>query len=310
MLKVLFSARPPVWEEYREVLSDALVEQGLQADVRTEFPPPEVDYIVFAPNGPVTDFRPYSRTKCVMSLWAGVETVVDNATLTQPLARMVDPGLTEGMIEWVTGHTLRHHLGMDTHILGQDGVWRDQSFPPLARDRKVTVLGLGALGSACAVALRDLNFNVHGWSRNPKSVDGIVCHAGEEGLADALTGADIVILLLPQTAATENILNAERLGLFKTGAFILNPGRGPLIDDAALLDALDAGQVAHATLDVFRTEPLPTDHAFWSHPQVTVTPHIASTTRPSSAARMIATNIKRGENGLPFLHLVDRSAGY
>jgi glyoxylate/hydroxypyruvate reductase A len=133
---------------------------------------------------------------------------------------------------------------------------------------------------------------------------------GEAGLTEALTGAQVVILLLPSTPATENTLNADRLALLAKGAFIINPGRGPLIDDDALLAALDNDQIGHATLDVFRVEPLPTDHPYWAHPKVTVTPHIASTTRPDTAAQIIAQNIKRGEDGLPFLHLVDRNAGY
>jgi len=309
MLKVLFSAKPAAWDEYETPLTRAFEAAGLQVDLARDHAPSDVDYIVFAPNGPVTDFTPYVKTKAVMSLWAGVETVVGNHTLTQPLARMVDHGLTRGMVEWVVGHTMRHHLGMDTHILGQDGVWR-LDYPPLAEARAVTILGLGALGEACGQALNTLGFPVTGWSRNPKDVSGIKCLHGEAGLTEALTGAQVVILLLPSTPATENTLNADRLALLAMGAFIINPGRGPLIDDDALLAALDNDQIGHATLDVFRVEPLPTDHPYWAHPKVTVTPHIASTTRPDTAAQIIAQNIKRGEDGLPFLHLVDRNAGY
>jgi len=309
MLKVLFSAKPAAWDEYETPLTRAFEAAGLQVDLARDHAPSDVDYIVFAPNGPVTDFTPYVKTKAVMSLWAGVETVVGNHTLTQPLARMVDHGLTRGMVEWVVGHTMRHHLGMDTHILGQDGVWR-LDYPPLAEARPVTILGLGALGEACGQALNTLGFPVTGWSRNPKDVSGIKCLHGEAGLTEALTSAQVLILLLPSTPATENTLNADRLALLAKGAFIINPGRGPLIDDDALLAALDNDQIGHATLDVFRVEPLPTDHPYWAHPKVTVTPHIASTTRPDTAAQIIAQNIKRGEDGLPFLHLVDRNAGY
>lgn len=309
MLKVLFSAKPAAWDEYETPLTRAFEAAGLQVDLARDHDPSDVDYIVFAPNGPVTDFTPYVKTKAVMSLWAGVETVVGNDTLTQPLARMVDHGLTRGMVEWVVGHTMRHHLGMDTHILGQDGVWRTD-YPPLAEARPVTILGLGALGEACGQALCALGFPVTGWSRNPKDVSGIKCLHGEAGLTEALTDAQVVILLLPSTPATENTLNADRLALLAKGAFVINPGRGPLIDDDALLAALDNDQIGHATLDVFRVEPLPTDHPYWAHPKVTVTPHIASTTRPDTAAQIIAKNIKRGEDGVPFLHLVDRSAGY
>jgi len=310
MLNVLFSARPAAWDEYEGPLKTAFERAGLQVNLARDHAPEDVDYIVFAPTGPVSDFGPYTKTKAVMSLWAGVETVVDNPTLTQPLCRLVDHSLTNGMIEWVTGHTLRHHLGMDTHITKQDGIWRDDCYPPVAAQRPVTILGIGALGAACGQALHQLGFPVTGWSRAAKDIPNIRCLHGDDGLTQALTGAQIVILLLPQTPQTENMLNAETLALLARGAFVINPGRGPLIDDDALVAALDSGQIAHATLDVFRTEPLPQNHPFWAHPRVTVTPHIASTTRPETAATVIADNIARGEAGKPFHYLVDRSLGY
>ena len=311
MPNILFAARSERWDQYETPLRQALSDVGLgDALLTTEAAPETVDYIVYAPNSDVQDFTPYTRLKAVLNLWAGVEDVVGNPTLNVPLARMVDEGLTDGMVEWVTGHVLRHHLGMDTHIHGQDGVWRAGSAPPLARDRTVAILGLGTLGSACARALATLNFRVLGWSRSAKDVDGVQTFHGSEGLKDVLHRAEIVVLLLPDTPATENTLDAEALALMPTGAVIINPGRGPLIDDDALLSALDAGQIGHATLDVFRTEPLPPEHPFWAHPRVTVTPHIASETRAPSAARVIAENIRRGEAREPFLHLVDRSLGY
>ena len=310
MLNVLFSADPDRWDEYRDHLISAFADAELDVALSRDHAPADVDYIVFAPNGPVKDFTPYVNTKAVMNLWAGVETVVGNQTLTQPLLRMVDDSLTTGMVEWVTGHAMRHHLGMDAHIHRQDGTWLEGSYPPLARNRPVTVLGIGELGAACAQALSGLGFPVTGWSRTQKSIEGIRCLSGAEGLKEALTDAQIVVLLLPDTPATENTLNSETLSLLEKGAFVINPGRGPLIDDDALLTALENGQVAHATLDVFRVEPLPEEHPFWAHPKVTVTPHIASVTRPETACHVIAAQIKRGEAGEPYLHQVDRSAGY
>ncbi len=311
MPTILFAARPERWNIYAPHLRAALAEAGLpDARLVTEADPQDVDYMVYAPNSTVQDFTPFTRLKAVLNLWAGVEDVVGNTTLTVPLARMVDEGMTNGMVEWCVGHVLRHHLGMDAHIHGQDGIWRSGEVPPLAQDRRVGVLGLGALGRAVATALMPFGFQVSGWSRSPKEVAGVITHHGAAGLSEILATSDIAVLLLPDTPATENTLNAERLALMPKGAVIINPGRGPLIDDQALLDALDAGHIAHATLDVFREEPLPPDHPFWAHPDVTVTPHIASETRPSSASRMIAENIRRGEAGEPFLHLVDRDLGY
>ncbi len=310
MPTILFSAKSERWQDYESPLRTALDATGLPYLLSPDLPPDSVDYIIYAPNSDVQDFTRYTRLKAVLNLWAGVEDVTGNKTLKAPLTRMVDDeGLTQGMVEWVTGHTLRHHLGMDRHIVNPAQIW-DSTPPPLATDRPVTILGLGALGQACATALTALGFPVTGWSRSQKDLPGVTCHAGEAGLHAALSDAQIVILLLPDTRATTNLLNAFTLALPAKGAVILNPGRGPLIDDDALLAALDHGQIGHATLDVFRTEPLPQDHPFWRHPKVTVTPHIASTTRPDSAAKVVAENIRRSEAGEPLLHLVDRAAGY
>ncbi|MGR3469127.1 MAG: 2-hydroxyacid dehydrogenase [Shimia sp.] len=308
-LGVLFAATPARWTEYEAPLRAAVAAEGLTVDLAPEMAPERVDYIVYAPNSPVQDFAPFTRLKAVLNLWAGVEDVVDNSTLTVPLCRMVDPGLTEGMVEYVTGHVLRHHLGMDAHIVNPGRAWRADP-PPLARERRVSILGLGMLGAACAQALRALNFDVRGWSRSPKGLSEITCLSGDAGLREALTGAQIVVLLLPHTPATAAILDSRTLALLPPGAVIVNPGRGALIDDTALLAALDTGQVGHATLDVFREEPLPDDHRYWRHPKVTVTPHIASTTRPETASERIAENIARSEAGRPLIGLVDRSAGY
>lgn len=306
MPTVLFAV-PALWDEYRPSLIAAF--DGMGVDLVTDAAPEAVDYIIYAPSSPLQDFTPFTRCKAVLSLWAGVERIVGNATLTQALCRMVDPALTEGMVEWVVGHVLRHHLGMDRHIVNPGRVW-DPVCPPLARERPVAMLGMGELGTAAARALAGLNFPVTGWSRSEKRVDGIRCLHGEAGLEAALRGAAIVVTLLPKTPETENLLDARRLAMLPAGAVILNPGRGAIIDDAALLAALDAGGVGHATLDVFRVEPLPQDHPYWGHPRVTVTPHIAADTRPASSARVIAENVRRGEAGEPLLNLVDRRRGY
>lgn len=309
-LTIQFAANSAQWEEYEPLLRDALDDRGLDYTLSTDVPPDQVDYIVYSPDSKVKDFTPFTRLKAVLNLWAGVEKVVGNQTLTVPLCRMVDDaGLTQGMVEWVTGHVLRHHLGMDAHIMNPDHAWTPKP-PPLARERKVAMLGLGELGQACAAQLVALGFDVHSWSRTEKSVNGVTCHHGNHGLTDALTDAQIIVLLLPDTPATTNVINSNTLNMTAKGAFLINPGRGPLIDDDALIAALDSGQIAHATLDVFRIEPLPQDHPFWAHPQVTVTPHIASATRPKTAAQVVAMNIHRNETGEGLLHVVDRTAGY
>ena len=308
-IKILFSANDENWKRYKAPLQDALDNKSLDYELGRTITPCEVDYIIYAPSSSLQDFSPYTKLKAVLNLWAGVEGVTNNKTLNVPLARMVDSGLTDGMVEWVTGHTLRHHLGIDKHIHGQDGIWRSY-VPPLAKDRIITILGLGTLGTACGIALKRLGFNVRGWSRREKRVDGILCFYGDDQIDSSLMDADIVVLLLPDTPLTQNILNQHTLNLLKRGAFVLNPGRGPLIDDDALLAALDSGQIEHATLDVFRIEPLPKNHQYWSNNKVTVIPHKASETRPITASQVIAMNIKRAENGQKLLYLVDRENGY
>lgn len=309
-VNVQFVTAPAVFEEYRAPLGRALDRLGIEATLSMDLAPDRVDYIVYAPSDGDVDLSGYTRAKAALGLWAGVETIISNPTLTMPYARMVDDaGMTQGMVEWVAGHVLRHHLGMDADICRSDARWV-KHLAPLARDRRVGFLGLGELGAACAVALARFGFDVAGWSRRPKQIEGVDSYSGDEGLAPLLARSDILVTLLPLTPATENLLNAETLALLPEGAVVLNPGRGGLIDDRALLAALDAGHVAHATLDAFREEPLPETHAFWSHPRVTVTPHIASETRPETAAQVLAENIRRGEAGEPFVHLVDRAAGY
>jgi glyoxylate/hydroxypyruvate reductase len=307
---VLFAGGEARWPDWEGPLGEALARAGIEADITTEAPAAKVDFILYAPGDDTPDdFTRFSRCRAVFSLWAGVERIVTNRTLTQPLCRMVDPGLTRGMIEYVAGHVLRLHLGLDGVLAAQDGRWNPVA-PPLASERPVAMLGLGALGEACARALAGLGFEVLGWSRRPKSLPGIACHYGRDGLRHALGRAQIAVTLLPATAGTENILDAETLAWLPRGACIINPGRGSLIDDAALLAALDSGQLGQATLDVFRTEPLPADHPYWRHPKVTVTPHIAAETRPSTAAHVIAENIRRSLAGEPLLHVVDRASGY
>lgn len=310
MISIYFAAGRDRWPSYQAPLRAALAEAGIEARLSCDCDDPAaVDYIIFAPGGEIEDFAPFTGCKAVLNLWAGVERIVGNPSLTQPLCRMVDPALTAGMVEWVLGHSLRFHLGMDRHINNPTHEW-DPTCPPIASERRVTILGLGELGQACANALQAVGFDATGWSRTEKQIAGLTTWFGTEGLRTALTGAEIVILLLPKTPATENIINAESLAWLAKGAAVLNPGRGHLIDDEALLAALDSGALGHATLDVFRVEPLPGDHPFWAHPNITVTPHIAAETRPNSASRVVVDNIRRSEADEPLLHLVDRARGY
>ena len=311
MIKILFSASQKDWKKYKTELTRAMDDTKLVYEITTDLNCLDANYIIYAPSGGLEDFSKFKSLKAILSLWAGVENITGNTTIKVPLCRMVDTGLTQGMVEWVTGHVLRHHLDLDKYIKVQDGVWRNNTYPPLASDRNLTILGLGELGLSCAKTLSDLNFKVHGWSRSQKhNVDNIKCYFGNDGLIEALSRAEILILLLPLTKETNGLIDERMLSKMPYGSIILNPGRGHLINDSALLRAIESGQVSHATLDVFEIEPLPKDHRYWVNEKVTVTPHIASVTRASSSCDVIAKNILRGERGDSFLHLVDRKKGY
>ncbi|MDO5658842.1 MAG: glyoxylate/hydroxypyruvate reductase A [Paracoccus sp. (in: a-proteobacteria)] len=300
-MRVLFAADG--WDAWRGPLQAACP----QARFVLEAAPDSVDAIIYAPGGPGVDFAAYPSARLVQSLWAGVERIAPDPGLTQPLARMVDPGLAQGMVEYCAGWALRLHLGMA--IYAQDGQWRGDIVPPVAAQRRITVLGMGALGGAVALALQGLGFDVAGWSASGRGPEGLRIFAGAN-LAQALARADILITLLPDTARTRDLLDAVRLALLPQGAAIINPGRGTLIVEDDLLAALNSGHLSHAVLDVFRTEPLPPAHPFWAHPRVTVTPHIAAATRPETAAPVVAENLRRAVRGEAPLYLVDRAKGY
>ncbi|MDF3608397.1 glyoxylate/hydroxypyruvate reductase A [Paracoccus sp. DMF-8] len=306
-MRVFFAAPADDWTEWSDALRAACPEMQLSRDGD----PADFDAVIYAPgypeDGSALDFGAFANARIVQSLRAGVERITTNPTLTQPLCRMVDPGLAQGMVEYCTGWTLRCHLGMDA--LAQDGIWRGDAIPPLASSRKVTVLGLGEMGGAVARTLKTLGFDVTGWSASGRPVEGIEV-MGAADLPRALDRAEVLICLLPDTPATRGLLNRETLSLLPRNATLINAGRGSLIVEDDLLAALDTGRPGHAVLDVFATEPLPAAHPFWSHPAITVTPHVAAATRASSAAEVVAMNLRRAMAGQPLMYLVDRNRGY
>ncbi len=276
----------------------------------------DVNFIIYSPtlnNGEKIkrDFSNFKNLKAVLSLYAGIEDIVGNETLKCPLIRMVDEdGLTNSMIEWCLAHTLRLHLGIDRHILGQDGFWRHTIKPPTARDRSVGILGLGALGKPVALFLKKIGFQVFGWSKTQKEIQGIECLNGSNGLKKVLELSEILILLLPLTDETRFILNDYKLSLLPKNSQIINAGRGELIEDNALIKKLRSGHILNATLDVFQQEPLPKEHPYWILPNVTVTPHIAADTPVISSSKVIANSIKDLIGGKLPNGLVDLKKGY
>jgi len=262
---------------------------------------PSVDQLVSLPN-----------LAFVQSTWAGVEAIIPAVPDGVAIARMVDPQLAETMAEAVLAWTLYLHRDMPRYARQQRaGVWVEH---PLVRtsERRVGVVGLGALGTAAAHSLVDHGFDVAGWSRSAKKIDGVTCSSGERGLLALLERSDIVVNLLPHTPATTGLLGADAFAAMPPGSSLVNFGRGQTVDDDALLDALDDGRVDHAVLDVFEVEPLAADHPYWRHDSVTVLPHISGPTSVDTAAEIAADNVRRfldtGE--LPTGALVDRTRGY
>lgn len=293
-------------------LERAIAASGRDLRLVPDAAPADVDYLVYNIDGGVTDFSPYTRLRAIMNTWAGVEAIVGKIHWPAhvPFVRMVEPGMTEGMSEYFVGHTMRYLLDIDrAQAQSAAGVWKKWS-PPLARHTRVGILGLGELGTETGRKLAALGFQVHGWSRSPKDLPDITCHHGAEGLDAVLGTAQILIMILPLTDATRHILNARTIGLMPEGAVVINAGRGPLIDDDALLAALADGHLRHATLDVFAVEPLPEDHGFWRNPKVTITPHIAAETRFDTGCIAIIEQIGRDMDGLAVQHVVDPARGY
>ncbi len=251
--------------------------------------------------------------RLIQSLWAGVDRLLADPTLPPgvPVARMVDPAMTAAMAETVSWACLAVHRDFFRYAQQQRvGQWR-QLTQRRADECRVLVLGLGEMGRAAAQRLAGQGYAVTGWSRSGRhEVPGVPVLTGDPGLAEGLAHAQIVVNLLPLTAATRGLLDARLFAALPAGAAVINLGRGAHLVEADLLEALDRGALQHAVLDVFQHEPLPADHAFWRHPQVTVLPHVAAQTDPRSASAVVATNLRALRDGRPLQHLVDRSRGY
>jgi len=250
--------------------------------------------------------------KLIFSIGAGVDGLIDDPTLPRnvPLVRMVDDSLTEGMTDYVVWHVLNRHRRDILYRNDKHAKRWQPRHPKLARDRTVGVLGLGVLGQDAGKMLSEMRFNVMGWSRTPKSVKGIDCHHGSDGLATVVGRSEILVCLLPLTPETNGILNADLFGRMPRGAYLINAARGRHLIEVDLLAALDTGQLIGASLDVFQHEPLADDHPFWTHPAIAITPHDASLTAPHSATRSIVEAIDCHQAGRPVPNLVDFDRGY
>ncbi len=250
--------------------------------------------------------------KLIYNLGAGAETLLEDGTTPQdiPIFRLIDPALTLGMTEYVVHWALHFHRGFhDFKNLETKKDWQEIRYP-MAHERRIGVLGLGQLGGHAARRLASMDFCVAGWAQTQKELHQVEVFIGERGFKPFLQRTDILVNLLPLTPQTEDIINAENLASLPQGAFVINAARGGHVVEDDLLKAVDSGHIAGAALDVFHTEPLPTDHPFWEHPRIIVTPHIASLTQPKSAAKVAVNNIKTFMTGEMPDCLVDWDVGY
>jgi len=260
---------------------------------------------------PEGGLKRFTGLRAVLSLGAGVNQIdLNQLPAGVPLAKLVDTTLTRMMVEYAKATVYRYHRRL--HLFEQhsrDARW-EMEFPKPNSQTALAVLGLGTLGLAVAVALREEGFVVGAWSRTDKSVDGVRTCAGPAELYSLLADSEIIVNLLPLTTATRHLFDHRLFVRFRPGSKLINLGRGEHIVDADLLEAIANGRVEAATLDVTHPEPLPQGHPFWNHPAILVTPHIAALSSPMTAVVSLAENIRRALAGAPLLNAVDIQYGY
>lgn len=246
----------------------------------------------------------------VQSLWAGVEKLVGAFDRPLPIVRLVDREMARTMAEAVLAWTYYLQRDMPAYARQQrDRVWRPHAYRKPS-DTTVGLLGLGALGTAAAERLTGAGFRVVGWSRSPKAVPGLETFHGTDSLPAMLGRCDILVCLVPLTPETRGLVDARRLAALKPGAALINFARGPIVVTEDLIAALETGHLAHAVLDVFGVEPLPADSPLWSHPGVTVLPHISGPTDMDSAAATVAENLRAYRRTGQVPDGVDATRGY
>jgi glyoxylate/hydroxypyruvate reductase len=253
----------------------------------------------------------FPNVRVLFSSGAGVDQL-DLASVPAHIqvVRTVEPGIVQGVVEYVVMSVLMVHRHMPQYWRQQAAAeWRSMKAVQ-ASSLGVGVMGLGVLGQAVLERLGAFGYRRCGWSRTRKDVAGVATFAGDESLEEFLEGCDVLICLLPLTEDTRGILGKRVFSALPAGASLINAGRGAHLNEAALLGALDSGRLSQAILDVTEPEPLPATHAFWKHPRIVITPHIAGSTQPETAALALLENIRRHQRGEPLRDAIDRSRGY
>lgn len=266
--------------------------------------------VVWSP--PVGFFEPFTNLRAIAVLGAGADYLfVPGMRLPDvPIVRIVDPLMAERIAGWVLAMTLHFHRHVDRYLAQQrEARWLRHEHPDFG-DLRVGVMGLGTMGSAAAGLLARVGYDVAGWSRSLKASPGIAAFSGDGELTGFLARSDVLACLLPLTPATRGILNRGTFDALPDGAVVLNAGRGDHVVDADLVDALDRGKLRAAALDVFREEPLPEGHPYWTHRKILVTPHVASLTNPVTGAEQIVGALRVIRDGGTPANLIDPRRGY
>ncbi|WP_183614305.1 2-hydroxyacid dehydrogenase [Novosphingobium hassiacum] len=275
-----------------------------------EVDPAQVCYLA-AWNAPADFIAQFPNLEVLFSVGAGIDQLPLSALPPQVrVVRMVEQGIITGMAEYVAMSCLALHRDLPFFISEQRAERWTYRHTRLASETRVGIMGLGELGKAALQILKPLGFALSGWSRSAHAIDGVTCFAGEAGFDAFLAQADIFVCLLPLTAETRGILCRETFAKMPQGSAVINAGRGGHLIAQDLIDALDSGQLRAAMLDVTDPEPLPQGHAFYTHPAVFLTPHVAAETRHATAGEVLADNVLRLLSGEPLLGEVDRTKGY
>ncbi len=306
-MKITFCCTDTKSEPWLQGLAAALP----GADISTWQPgAPPADYaVVWAPPQQFLDEQP--GLEALFNIGAGVDALLKLRL--PPAARVVrldDAGMAVQMAEYVCHAVIRHFREFDGYEADmQAGRWGYRK-PRLRSDFAIGVMGLGVLGERVARALAQFDFPINGWSRSPKAIDGAKTFSGAEGFNDFLAASRVLVNLLPLTPDTVNIINKDTLGRLHSGAYVINVARGAHLVDEDLLALIDSGHVAGATLDVFRTEPLPAGHAFWNNPRLTITPHTSARTLREESIGQIARKMAALQRGEAIAGVVDVTRGY
>ncbi|SBS26929.1 Glyoxylate/hydroxypyruvate reductase A [Marinomonas aquimarina] len=294
-----------------EALSQAMPDESILPLRKLTENERKLSEVAIVANPDPADLQTLPNLVWVHSVWAGVEKLLQQPVASHySIVRLIDPELSRVMAEAVLAWTLFLHRDMPAYARQQTkAVWQPLPYVA-ASDRSVGILGLGELGRRAAQALSEQGFKVQGWSRTEKRMEQVQCLFGEEGLEQILKQSDILVCLLPLTTTTEGLLAGDNLAKIKPGAQLINFARGKIVDEDMLLYELNTGRIKHAVLDVFVYEPLPRSHPFWTHPNITVLPHISAPTTVQSASKIVAQNIRNYRHLSVLPDTVDTLLGY